>query len=1057
MNKTAMIQELKMNIPTYGVGKEEKNPMFFEKRVYQGSSGKVYPNAVIEKIHDELQDCQYNAVVLENDWIKVIVLPELGGRIYTAYDKTNGFDFVYHNQVIKPALVGLLGPWISGGIEFNWPQHHRPNTYKSVKYKLERADDGSVAVYVGEVENMFTLEQTTCIRIYSDKNYIEISSNIHNRGHLPQTFLWWANPAFKVNDNTRTIMPHDVTAVMDHGKRAVSTFPIATGEYYKYDYSAGVDISRYKNIYVPTSFMAYKSNFDFVGGYDDEKNAGLLHVADHHISPGKKQWTWGSGDFGIAWDRNLTDEDGAYVELMTGCFTDNQPDFTYIQPQETKNFTQYFMPYHAVGAVANANKDICFGVENGQLTICSFITCNAEVAVMRQGKAVYNQIIELYPTMAKNLCKVDSTDDITVSYCGKTLKYKASMVENFEIPSPATPCPIPSECKTQEELYIYGTHIEQYRHATRSADDYYLEGLSRDKDDSRINTAYGILCLRRGDFATAIECFDRAIARRTVKNPNPLSSEAHYYGGMANFYIGKLDKAYDMFYKCVWANESKSAANYMLAVIDFVRGDNGKSLEFVQKCLETNTLNIRAYILKANILLKNGDTTAAKQVLELATVADKLDAQSCYELAELAGDKCSAMGNVSAHEAIVYATDYIMLNMAKKAESLLCNWIDTNHSQDPMVLYYIGFAKLLQDKDATQDIGNASHAIERGEIHFPNSVYDMIVLEKIIEVSDNAQAYYYLGNYYYDKKSYSKANVLWGKCMDLAPNFATAFRNSALYYYNKKRDSKQALILMNRAFEIDKNDSRIFMELISLMQIEGASLDVKLPLLQDNLSLCEERDDLYTDYIKCIFESGDAERAYEMITTRHFHPWEGGEGKVTKLYKGICLNLADKAANSDEIEDAIKWCNSALNYPENLGEGKLCLDNDNDVYYHLACIQAQSKDKSEANATFKLAAKGNYTVSENMYYNDAPIDYFYYQALANVKLGKKSEAIDAAKALANYANINRDKHQIIDYFAVSLPDLLIWEQDLDARNRQFCDCVQELSNKISNAIKGEKL
>lgn len=152
-----------------------------------------------------------------------------------------------------------------------------------------------------------------------------------------------------MNENTQSIFPPDVHAVMDHGKRDVSRFPIATGVYYKHDYSAGVDISRYKNIPVPTSYMAEKSDFDFVGGYDYGRQAGILHMADHHISPGKKQWTWGCGDFGRAWDRNLTDEDGPYVELMTGVYTDNQPDFTWLKPFEEKTFTQYFMPYKAVG------------------------------------------------------------------------------------------------------------------------------------------------------------------------------------------------------------------------------------------------------------------------------------------------------------------------------------------------------------------------------------------------------------------------------------------------------------------------------------------------------------------------------------------------------------------------------------------------------------------------------------------------------------------------------------------------------------------------------------
>ena len=121
--------------------------------------------------------------------------------------------------------------------------------------------------------------------------------------------------------------------------------------------------SDYKNIRVPTSYMAAHSDFDFVGNFDEGRDAGLLHVADHHVSPGKKQWTWGCGDFGKTWDRNLTDEDGPYIELMTGVYCDNQPDFTWLKHHEEKNFVQYFMPYKTVGRVSNATRDVILGVD----------------------------------------------------------------------------------------------------------------------------------------------------------------------------------------------------------------------------------------------------------------------------------------------------------------------------------------------------------------------------------------------------------------------------------------------------------------------------------------------------------------------------------------------------------------------------------------------------------------------------------------------------------------------------------------------------------------------
>ena len=346
-----------ITIPTYGVGQPDPNPMFLEKRVYQGSSGAVYPLPVIERVDDAPRDVAYTAVFLENTWLKIMVLPELGGRIQMALDKTNGYHFVYYNRVIKPALVGLNGPWISGGIEFNWPQHHRPTTFMPLDWWIEQEADGACVVWCGEIEPMLYTRGVHGIRLRPDLACLEVDVRLSNRTSVPQTFLWWANPAVHVSDEYQSVFPPDVHAVMDHGKRDVSAFPIATGTYYKVDYAPGTDISRYRNIPVPTSYMAYRSDYDFVGCYDHGLRAGMMHVANHHVVPGKKQWTWGTSDFGVAWERQLTDDDGPYIELMCGAYTDNQPDFAWLHPGEVKHFSQIFMPYKLIGPATNANRD----------------------------------------------------------------------------------------------------------------------------------------------------------------------------------------------------------------------------------------------------------------------------------------------------------------------------------------------------------------------------------------------------------------------------------------------------------------------------------------------------------------------------------------------------------------------------------------------------------------------------------------------------------------------------------------------------------------------------
>ncbi|MDE6646975.1 MAG: DUF5107 domain-containing protein, partial [Prevotella sp.] len=593
-----------VTIPTYEVGKPEKNPMFLEKRVYQGSSGVVYPYPVIESMSDEKVDKDYLAVWLENEYIKVMVLPELGGRVQMAYDKIKQRHFVYYNHVIKPALVGLAGPWISGGIEFNWPQHHRPSTYMPVDTCIEENEDGSVTVWVSEMEKMFHQKGMAGFTLRPGCAYLEIKGVLYNRTDVPQTFLWWANPAVEVNDEYQSVFPPDINAVFDHGKRAVSSFPIATGTYYKMDYSAGVDISNYKNIAVPTSYMGVNSRFNFEGGYENDTQAGMLHVASHHFSPGKKQWTWGNGDFGRAWDRNLTDEatpDEArqwqidrkgfrpYIELMAGVYTENQPDFTWLMPYEEKRFVQYFMPYRELGVVKQASKDLILNIEKQEegdaVQFKVFATSEQEVRIVLRsddGEEYYNKVVVITPEeVLTETVSVKGTrfDHLTLDL-RKTFVYGERTVLSWHaepddirpIPDSAEAALLPEQIKTNEQLFLTGQHLEQYRHATWSPVDYYEEALRRDPDDIRCLNALGLWYIRKGRFAWAEEYLRKAVRLSQKRNPNPYDGEPIYNLALSLKYQGKLAEAYERFWKATWNKAWADAGYFEVAKISVAQG-----------------------------------------------------------------------------------------------------------------------------------------------------------------------------------------------------------------------------------------------------------------------------------------------------------------------------------------------------------------------------------------------------------------------------------------------------------------------------------------------------
>lgn len=1046
----AKIWEEKVTIPTYGIGTPDKNPMFLEKRVYQGSSGKVYPYPVIDKILDSKKDKEYNAVYLENEYLKVMVLPELGGRIHRAYDKTNGYDFVYYNEVIKPALVGLLGPWISGGIEFNWPQHHRPSTFLPVDHAISENDDGSVSVRVSEVDRMYGTKGMATFTLHPGKAYIEIKGQLYNGTPLPQTFLWWANPAVSVNDDTQSIFPPDVHAVMDHGKRDVSKFPVATGVYYKQDYGAGVDISRYKNIPVPTSYMAYHSDFNFVGGYDYGKDAGILHVADHHVSPGKKQWTWGCGEFGKAWDRNLTDANGPYIELMTGVFTDNQPDFTWLKPFEEKSFTQYFMPYKKIGGVKNANAEIVMGLDvaDGVAKLSVYSTSEREsvrVTLSKKNQIVFEKTSRLSPVdvlaESAHIGAAVPQDLFLSAYDDKgnlLLSYRPAGDKIEKIPEAAQRAKVPAEIPTNEELYLTGLHIEQYRHATFDPDPYYLEGLKRDPGDSRINAAYGLLLLRRGQFAGSELYFRKAIERISVRNTNPYSGEPHYFLGLSLLYQDRLDEAFDSFYKATWVGEQQEMSFYYLAAISSRRGEIVEAFSFIERSLIKNSHNVKARALKAYLLRTRGNSALAKKMIAENLALDPFDFVSGLEAGLSDGAMLeSTLRLMRDNEESFIAASIWYAEWGAYADAIRTLW--SCHGSNPMLSYYEGlFYERLGDPASAHEALSA--AAKRSPLYcFPNRLEDIGALRYAIAESPmDAKARYYLANLFYDRKNYAEAISLWERSVDLDPDYPTAWRNLAIAYYNKAGEREKSRQAMERAYTLDPKDARVFFELDQLYRKERVVRADRLKNFAGHQDIVNQRDDLYVEFVNLLNLAGRQDEAFDLLMKRKFHPWEGGEGKVTSQYVAALLLKAKSAIGKKEYQKAVALLRDALSFPENLGEGKLSGTNDNDVYYFLGCALEGLGKKDEAVSAWERASAGNQEPAGMMFYNDQPAHYIFYQGLALEKLGKKSEALSRFNKLKDYGEKHIFDAPTIDYFAVSLPDLQLFDDDLAKRNESHC-------------------
>jgi tetratricopeptide (TPR) repeat protein len=1099
-----------VTLATYLPALPDKNPMFLEKRVYQGSSGKVYPLPFTDRIAEQPVDRRWQAVWIENEFIRVMVLPELGGRIHALQDKTNGYDVIYRQTVIKPALVGLAGPWISGGIEFNWPQHHRPATFLPVGVEIQEHADGSKTVWCSDHDPMARMKGMHGVCLHPGSACLELKVRACNRTPFVQTFLWWANVATRVHETYQSFFPPDVYYVADHARRSMSQYPLCEGFYYGVNYAergrkgvpagevpaqfvpahcgqnsppsrhpapdcpayAPNDLSFYANIPTPCSYMCMGSQEDFFGGYDYAAQAGIIHWANHHISPGKKQWTWGNHDFGYAWDRNLTDQDaqgeyGPYIEIMAGVYTDNQPDFSFLQPGETKAWSQFWYPIQKIGPAQHANREAALSVRsrNGKCTVGVAVTRKQPgtlVRIVAKGKPIASFRRDLSPAapLLEELKLAKGTAALRVSVSDKAgqelISYEVKPRSRGEVPPPATEPPPPAEIAGAEELYLTGLHLEQYRHATRCPTLYWREALRRDPLDARCNNALGLWHLRRGELAAAEEHFRKAIERLTRRNANPYDGEPYYNLGLCLRYqaeaIGRysttpslhhslLAQAYSAFYKATWNQAWIAAACHALAQIDCVRGDWDVALEHLEQSLRFNTENTQARNLKALVLRKLGRPGEANELLDCTLELDPLDWWARHLRGhELKCDLQTALDlALDCSRAGLYAEAIRVLRAATEARARLARangapahqLLDQSWGAAPLVRYCLGwlYEQTGDSKASARQYKEAAGM--RPDYCFPARLEEIAILEAAIRANPrDARAPYYLGNLLYDRRRHQEAIRLWERAAKLDPKFSVVWRNLGIGYYNIQAKPARAVAAYEKALQANPTDTRLLYERDQLWKRLGRSPQKRLRELEKHLKLVHQRDDLSTELCALYNQVGRHRDALAVVGSRHFQPWEGGEGGPLGQYVRSHLALGREALARGETGGARDHFEAAMRSPENLGEAKHLLANQSDIHYWLGCAcdalgDAAARKHWLAAATFK----GDFQQMSVRAFSEMT----YYSARAWDKLGERTKAKELLRDLLAYARKLRQSPEKIDYFATSLPTMLLFEDDLQFR------------------------
>ena len=1027
-------------IPTYVVGPAERNPIFYTGRAYQGAKGPIYPYPLLDKLSDQKVSKTYKALYLENDFVKICVLPEIGGRIFSAVDKANGYDFIYRQSVIKPALIGMLGAWISGGIEWNVPHHHRATTFMDVDFDMTQNGDGSKTVWVGEIELRHRMKWLVGITLHPESSLLEIDVKILNRTPMVQSILYFANAAVHVNPDYQVFFPPRTEFATHHGKNQFTAWPIADGPFAEIPYEQGTDLSWWKNHPAPVSLFAWNEQDDFLAGYDHGRDAGVVSVADHHQVPGKKFFEWGTGASGRMWEKILTDRDGPYLELMVGAYSDNQPDYSWIQPYEAKVFRHYWYPIEKIGGVKAANLSGAANLDltsDGKALVEFYATAahsDAQVLLSSGGKVLYRQSIDIDPShpyrRLVDLPAIEKGDDLRISLVSaeglELIAFHPINNEHRSKPAPVMP-PLPArEIGTVEELYLTGLRLEQFYNPALDSLPYLEEALRRDPGDVRVNTTLGILLCRRGMFPEAEKKLGVALERLTRNYTRPRDGEAYYYLGVALRAQGKTDAAVESFAKAAWSQAWYGAANHQLAEIASQKGDFAQALELVDHAVLSNGFDTQGRNLKAALLRRRGRWEEAEKIAEETMAIDPLDSwarnekylclarSGSSERMNREGDALERLMRGVWQSYLELAADYGNCGLFDEATELLSRiQKGSNAALNPLVLYHLGY---YLEKNGDRKMGLASYRLGGRpplDYCFPFQLESAEVLERVSQsLPFEARPHYLLGNLFFDLQP-QRAIDEWEKAVHLDNRMATAYRNLGLAYARNGNDLARALASMNKAVALSPDDPRLYYELDLLSEAAGLPASDRLKRLNGNQPVVMKSDESLSKLVMLLIQEGGYDRAILLLGQHHFHVWEGG-GSIHDVFVDAHLLRGLKRLERSRPREALLDFLAALDYPDNLEVGRPFQGGrESQIYFLIGIAYESLHDEIRARESFRKAVESRGDPSEPSAWSDLD----YYRGLSLTKLGESQKGERLFAGLQSIEKTSLQAKSDLDYFA----------------------------------------
>ena len=946
-----------VTLPTYAV---HPDPV---PRFQVTDDVKYYPYSSQRDIDSQSKPQTWTAVCMENRYLKVTVMPELGGRLFAMYDKLSDREVIYRQKAIKPGRVGIRGAWICGGIEYDFPDSHSVTTHDKVHWTTRQYPDGSASILVGDVERISRMGWTVEFRMAADRASMADRIYLHNRTPMRQRYYYWTNAGIEAGEKTQMILPFP--KVTGHFGNGFADWPMREG----------VDWSWFWKYPDATSTFGIGGQESFIGAYDHDKGTGIAHYADKSQLPGRKFWTWGVSPAGMRWYDVLSDDKRPYAELQAGPML-TQSLYAWMQPYESQRFEEFWIPISRIGPFARVNPEaaVRLTMEKDEATVGVLpmrTFASAQVDLCAGQRVLQTWKVTLAPeTPLLRTVKVDATDAASLRLVVRDSRGQ-SIIEHtlgkyaldgnvpttlptmdpqgMTLPTSATADPA---VKRYELQWLHCDYSE----AARTIED----ALSKWPDDPQVRFDGALFRLFQGQPAKAVELLQPLV------NSREASPQAKYYLALAKMQTGEswgasrlladvrtIDpKAADA---TVWTRASR-----MLGAKVLLRAGRFSEVRaLLEPVLKSDPDYPYATALCIYAARREGRKDVALQLMREHLLQPDLEPMARLEVQLLTGRTDPTLERMLQRDpevAIELACDYTSVGGWGTAEAILVGACGENAKSGMTWLMAGWCAAKRGEKDKAAEYRAKAEAASPDMV-FPSRVEELAAAEQALQAGPaSPRAAYYAGLVLMRLMRYDEAIACWERAVDARDDNGMARRSLAMALSAVKKDKPGAIAQLERAIAIDPRQPVFYQDLADLYSTLGRPADAR-DVLARAVRAAPVTDALVTNLAEADLSLGQYREATQALADHRFNVTEGRYG-VHDDYAVAWAGVGLQAFLKDDPQAALSALNNALEYPENLAIGRPASPQDESMIHYWRGVVLQQLGKSqEATQAFELSVK----------------------------------------------------------------------------------------------------